>query len=242
MDCRKSQQGIVYSIVMLLAFAWPAWAADDSTIQGLQTDLSVTKSKTDDHDNKIRNLEGGLPAERQARIEADNALQTKINTIQLTPGPQGLTGPQGPAGPAGPQGPAGKDGLPGTAGSQGTQGPAGPVGPTGPIGPTGAGLSIGKIYVKNCADAYDCPCKSADDAILGGGVSCHTGDNIALARPIPGDQSTYPLTLASYHGVCQKIVNHIYTWYSDGPKQYWDHWHETVDTEPAMVFAVCVAP
>jgi len=138
MDCRKSQHVSVYSVVMLLAFALPAWAADDATIQGLQTDVSTTKAKTDDHDNKIRNLEGGLPAERQARIEADNALQTKINNIQLTPGPQGPVGPIGPIGPTGASGEPGLAGLDGLVGSTGPAGPTGPQGPIGPTGPTGS--------------------------------------------------------------------------------------------------------
>jgi len=38
-----------------------------------------------------------------------NDLQTQINNIQLTPGPQGEQGPKGDTGPQGPQGPAGKD-------------------------------------------------------------------------------------------------------------------------------------
>ena len=57
----------------------------------------------------------------------DNA----INTIALTPGPQGEPGPQGPqgeVGPQGPQGPKGEDGAPGPQGEQGPQGEPGPKG------------------------------------------------------------------------------------------------------------------
>ena len=76
-------------------------------------------------------------------------LETRINTISLTPGPagpqglagaDGATGLQGPAGPIGPQGPSGADGATGAAGSQG---PAGADGATGPAGPQGLAGSDG---------------------------------------------------------------------------------------------------
>jgi hypothetical protein len=56
------------------------------------------------------------------KSEVDNA----INTIELTPGPQGDPGPAGPTGSTG-----------GT-GSTGPQGPQGPAGPAGPAGPSGS--------------------------------------------------------------------------------------------------------
>lgn len=71
-------------------------------------------------------------------------LETRINTISLTPGPKGDTGPQGETGPQGAtglQGPAGadgKDGATGPEGPVGLQGPAGADGATGPQGPAGA--------------------------------------------------------------------------------------------------------
>lgn len=61
-------------------------------------------------------------------------LQQQINTIELTPGPQG---PQGDVGPVGPQGETGPAGPQGDVGSQGDVGPAGPQGDTGPQGPAG---------------------------------------------------------------------------------------------------------
>jgi len=51
-----------------------------------------------------------IAAEQAARIAADGVLQTNINNISLTPGPQGPQGIQGIQGPVGPQGPAGADG------------------------------------------------------------------------------------------------------------------------------------
>lgn len=131
-------------IVTLMALS--AWGADEAIIQGLQTEVSVTKAKTDDHDNKIsdhdgkiKNLEGGLPAEQAARIAADDALLNKINRIQLTPGPQGAQGPVGPAGAKGDQG------IPGVQGIQGEIGPVGPQGIQGPIGYTGPQGEIGPM-------------------------------------------------------------------------------------------------
>jgi hypothetical protein len=132
---------VLPSVVLLLfILGFPAFGADDATIQVLQTDVSTTKAKADshdnkitDHDSKIKNLEGGVPA-----------LWDAINKIQLTPGPVGPAGPMGPAGPSGPQGPAG---VPGPAGAQGLKGDTGPAGPSGgpgaigaqgPAGPTGA--------------------------------------------------------------------------------------------------------
>ena len=77
---------------------------------------------------------GGLPAEIAAREAADALLQSQIDNIQLTPGPQGN---QGVAGPQGNQGVAGPQGNQGVAGPQGDQGVAGPQGDQGVAGPQG---------------------------------------------------------------------------------------------------------
>ncbi len=66
---------------MLFVYAVPAWAVDDATIKVLQNDVANSKMKSDDQENKIKNLEGNLPAERAARIAADEALQNQINGI-----------------------------------------------------------------------------------------------------------------------------------------------------------------
>lgn len=96
----------------------------------------------------------GDQAETAARMAGDANLQNAINTIQLTPGPQGLPGPQGPQGPAGPAGPQGSIGLTGPTGPTGPQGPEGQIGPqglqgqTGPQGPQGpAGVTNGVTTV-----------------------------------------------------------------------------------------------
>ena len=72
-----------------------------------------------------------------------NELETRIDTISLTPGPQGpagadgATGPQGPIGLTGPAGADGATGPQGPAGADGATGPQGPIGLTGPQGPQG---------------------------------------------------------------------------------------------------------
>lgn len=63
-----------------------------------------------------------------------------VDTIELTPGPQGPAGPAGAQGPIGPQGPVGPTGE---------VGPQGPQGPAGEKGDTGA---PGKDYVLTEAD------------------------------------------------------------------------------------------
>ena len=86
------------------------------------------------------------PTDEEIRVwinpagEASEALATKqyvdglIETIELTPGPQGPMGPQGPQGEIGPQG---IQGPIGETGPQGEQGPQGEIGPQGPQGKTG---------------------------------------------------------------------------------------------------------
>ena len=89
------------------------------------------------------------PTDEEIRVwinpagEASGALATKqyvdglIETIELTPGPQGPIGPEGPQGPIGETGPQGEPGIQGPQGETGPQGPQGPIGETGPTGPQG---------------------------------------------------------------------------------------------------------
>lgn len=69
-----------------------------------------------------------------------------VETIELTPGPQGEQGPQGEPGPKGDTGPQG------IQGPQGPQGIQGPIGETGPKGDPGA---PGKDYVLTEADKQE---------------------------------------------------------------------------------------
>ena len=69
-----------------------------------------------------------------------------VDTIELTPGPQGERGPVGPIGETGPQGPIGP------VGPEGKVGPQGPIGPVGPVGEKGDPGAPGEDYVLTEAD------------------------------------------------------------------------------------------
>ncbi len=88
----------------------------------------------------IGDLQTALAEETINRQAEDNNLQTQINNIELTPGPQGEQGPIGETGPIGPQGEQGPIGETGPVGPQGDQGP---IGETGPVGPQGEQGPIG---------------------------------------------------------------------------------------------------
>lgn len=77
-----------------------------------------------------------------------NALEERVDNLNLIPGPPGPEGPQGPQGEFGPQGPAGVDGAAGPQGEQGPMGPQGLTGATGPQGPAGADGSAGSIELR----------------------------------------------------------------------------------------------
>jgi hypothetical protein len=70
-------------------------------------------------------------------------LETRINTISLTPGPEGLQGPIGATGAAGATGATGTQGLVGATGSQGIQGIPGSDGADGAAGAAGADGATG---------------------------------------------------------------------------------------------------
>lgn len=76
-------------------------------------------------------------------------VNNRIETIELTPGPQGIQGIQGekgevgPQGPQGERGPAGKDGIQGPKGDTGERGPQGPAGKDGAPGERGPQGDIG---------------------------------------------------------------------------------------------------
>jgi len=86
----------------------------------------------------------GVVVDANGKMSVKN-LQSKLDNIQLTPGPQGpkgdkgdtgATGQQGPTGPQGATGPQGPKGDKGDTGATGQQGPTGPQGATGPQGPS----------------------------------------------------------------------------------------------------------
>lgn len=136
--------------------------AADATVDTLVIDVGITKDKTTSNSVEIENTKAGAKATQDAlqaeianRAAGDAALQNSINTISLTPGPQGIQGETGPKGDNGDQGPAGADGAPGAdglngsngadstvPGPQGVQGPAGPAGATGPDATARADLCV----------------------------------------------------------------------------------------------------
>ena len=94
----------------------------------------------------------------------------KIETIELTPGPQG------PAGPQGEPGKDGQDGAPGKDGEPGKDGATGPVGPQGPEGPAG---KDGQDYVLTEADKQE----------IAGMVEVTGGEGSCLFAPGEGEDS-----------------------------------------------------
>jgi len=105
--------------------------ADDKKADGK---IKLKKKRDRDKDND----DNGIPGKIRLLQEQINALQTELDNIQLTPGPQGDPGPAGPQGPAGANGADGADGAVGATGPAGADGVAGAEGPQGPKGDTGA--------------------------------------------------------------------------------------------------------
>ena len=91
---------------------------------------------------------------------------------QGIPGPNGATGPAGPTGPTGATGAVGPTGPTGSTGATGAVGPTGPTGATGETGPTGP---IGPIGPTGPTGTCVCPCRSAGEMVLNGGMEQFTG-------------------------------------------------------------------
>lgn len=100
-------------------------------------------------DTRLNNLEdvANRFADITTAAQAEHArLQEAIDTIALTPGPQGDQGPQGEPGLVGATGPAGAkgdNGLDGPQGEPGSKGDRGDIGPAGPQGARGADGATG---------------------------------------------------------------------------------------------------
>ena len=101
-----------------------------------------------------------------SKFATNESVDSKIEAIELTPGPKGDkgdtgeagpkgdTGERGPQGEIGPQGPEGPQGIQGPAGEKGDKGDPGDIGPQGPQGETGPAGEKG-------ADGYT-PVKGTD--------------------------------------------------------------------------------
>lgn len=109
-------------------------AADRQALHDKQTaqDAAIASLATDIHD-EAENRADALAA-HQVAISGLNA---RIDTIELTPGPEGPQGERGPVGPAGAKGDRGDTGPAGAKGDTGTTGPRGETGATGTAGATG---------------------------------------------------------------------------------------------------------
>ena len=95
-------------IILSVLFYGNVWAINNIANQESKPDISDTKSESGRNATDKKGSRGGLPAERKARIAADEALQLQIDAnseaievIELIPGPPGPQGPQGEQGPSG---------------------------------------------------------------------------------------------------------------------------------------------
>jgi len=146
----------IFGITFLFLFVQlgAGLVANDSAF----TSIAFAQKKKDKDKDDDKGKKKGIRHRVDALETQTTDLQNQIDTIELTPGPQGDTGPQGPqglpgadgatgpqgaTGPAGPQGDTGLQGVAGATGVQGDTGPAGAVGATGPQGPVGATGSAG---------------------------------------------------------------------------------------------------
>ena len=126
--------------------------ADDKHDGKIKLKKSIKKKKRKKNDDKGKDSDrggNGLPKKVRQLQAGLNALQTQVDNIELTPGPQGEPGPAGTngtdglagaVGPTGPQGSQGQVGFQGPQGDTGPQGPQGNTGLTGPAGPSGTNV------------------------------------------------------------------------------------------------------
>jgi len=110
------------------------WDELDKAVSSLQGQIEGIMPEVQDY---VGGLVSGIQEQIGALVLDIEDLQTQIDEIELTPGPQGEQGPVGPQGDTGPMGPIGPQGQPGPQGPQGEQGSVGPQGDTGPMGPIG---------------------------------------------------------------------------------------------------------
>lgn len=116
-----------------------------------------------------------LATEEAARIAGDNNLQTQIDTIELTPGPQGERGPRGDKG---------NQGIQGQSGAQGIKGDKGPQGIQGPPGADAECNDCAEVMRLLCDHIYDSggvvpePCMTCGNAVIEYTESCDDGNTI----------------------------------------------------------------
>jgi hypothetical protein len=140
---------------------------------------------------KIRiRIEGkGLPKKVRALQAGLSSLQTQVDNIELTPGPQGEQGPAGADGADGAPGLDGADGAPGADGADGATGPAGADGGT----DGNDGVEIRRIIPLPPLTAESCVPNT------GGGFDCEV-----IPIPISFEESCTPDS-GGVPGVCTQV-------------------------------------
>ena len=111
-----------------------------------------------------------------------NQLQEQVNTIQLTPGPQGETGPAGPKGDTGLTGATGPKGDTGLTGATGPKGDTGLTGATGPKGDTGLTGEKGDTGI-NGVSGTSCTALQGNGSAT---ISCDDGTMASVYDAAPG--------------------------------------------------------
>lgn len=139
---------VIGVILSLFLFTGIAIAADDLSVEVIQSKVSTNKEKAKQNNSRIQKLEEDLATEIVERTSADSNLQSQINNIQLTPGPPGTDGEDGrsahqiwlDSGNSGTE----ADFL---ASLKGDKGDTGDIGPQGEQGPPGLSDSLCQILV-----------------------------------------------------------------------------------------------
>jgi len=131
----------IFGITFLFLFVQlgAGLVANDSAF----TSIAFAQKKKDKDKDDDKGKKKGIRHRVDALETQTTDLQNQIDTIELTPGPQGDTGPQGPQGLPGADGATGPQGATGPAGPQGNTGLQGVAGATGPQGDTGLQGQVG---------------------------------------------------------------------------------------------------
>lgn len=129
---------------------------EDAAIQAAMQAASRAQQTADNARQMVLNRDGRLTsledvAERFATLQAaaeneHHRLQGELDSIALTPGPQGQRGEQGPTGAKGDRGDAGTTGQAGPQGATGARGETGSVGAKGDTGQSGRDANVQVEY------------------------------------------------------------------------------------------------
>jgi len=132
---KKRSPVMKHLIILLLLPSMVMAGIDDASVEAFDIKATSANTKADDNNGRIQALEA-----------EDVILHQRIDTIQLTPGPEGPIGPEGPQGIPGATGPVGAKGDHGETGAIGLAGAKGDQGETGPVGPAGEAPVRGSFF------------------------------------------------------------------------------------------------